>query len=212
MKSWDLALRGWITFEWGFQVLVFPPLKIRPSVLRDPSDWLCISQPTTQSQDFSQSQERKERKEIHPPLLVSITLYQLFCILAPKKWADVGSLRACWMPHFSGEETSQGECLHSSCHCPHALPSTPLFFSFHLPNPLSSWVWRCTPLIPALGGQRQIERCEFEASLDYIVRSKIARATQRNPVSKTKKQGWRDGSECFSLYLFNSICPFIHSN
>jgi hypothetical protein len=46
-------------------------------------------------------------------------------------------------------------------------------------------VWWRTPLIPALGRQRQPE---FEASLVYKVSSRTARATQRNPVSKNKKQ------------------------
>jgi hypothetical protein len=42
-----------------------------------------------------------------------------------------------------------------------------------------------TPLIPALGGRgRRIS--EFEASLVYKVRSRTARAIQRNPVSKNK--------------------------
>ena len=41
------------------------------------------------------------------------------------------------------------------------------------------------PLIPALGGRgRQIS--EFEVSLVYRVSSRIARATQKNPVSKNK--------------------------
>jgi hypothetical protein len=46
------------------------------------------------------------------------------------------------------------------------------------------WRWR-TPLIPALGRQRQ-GISEFEASLVYKVSSRTARATQRNPVSKNK--------------------------
>jgi hypothetical protein len=51
---------------------------------------------------------------------------------------------------------------------------------------LSGWVWWCTPLIPALRRQsRQIS--EFEASLVYRVNSRTARATQRNPVSETKR-------------------------
>jgi hypothetical protein len=41
--------------------------------------------------------------------------------------------------------------------------------------------WWLTPLIPALGKQRQ------EASLVYRVSSKTARAIQRNPVSKKRK-------------------------
>ena len=44
------------------------------------------------------------------------------------------------------------------------------------------------PLIPALGRQRQVELCEFEASLVYRVSSRIARATQRNPVLRKKKK------------------------
>jgi hypothetical protein len=44
------------------------------------------------------------------------------------------------------------------------------------------------PLILALGRQRQVNLCEFKASLVYIVSSRIARAPQRNPVSKNKTQ------------------------
>jgi hypothetical protein len=43
--------------------------------------------------------------------------------------------------------------------------------------------WWRTPLIPALGRQRQ---ASFEASLVYRVSSRIARTIQRNPVSKNK--------------------------
>jgi hypothetical protein len=39
-------------------------------------------------------------------------------------------------------------------------------------------------LIPALGRQDQADLCEFKASLVYRVSSRIARAMQRNPVSK----------------------------
>jgi hypothetical protein len=46
-------------------------------------------------------------------------------------------------------------------------------------------VWWCTPLIPALGRQRQAIS-EFEASLVYKVSSWTAMAIQRNPVSKNK--------------------------
>jgi hypothetical protein len=42
-------------------------------------------------------------------------------------------------------------------------------------------------LIPALGGQRQEDLCDFEASLVYKVSSKIARdVTQRNPILKNQ--------------------------
>jgi hypothetical protein len=55
-----------------------------------------------------------------------------------------------------------------------------------LKNPLSR-AWWCTPLIPALGRQRQVIS-EFEASLVYRVSSRTARATQRNPASKNQNQ------------------------
>ena len=42
-------------------------------------------------------------------------------------------------------------------------------------------------LIPAFGRQRQADLCEFETSLVYRASSRTARATQRNPVLKTKK-------------------------
>jgi hypothetical protein len=42
------------------------------------------------------------------------------------------------------------------------------------------------PLISALGRQRQVDLCEFKASLVYRVSSRIARATQRNPDWKKK--------------------------
>jgi hypothetical protein len=48
----------------------------------------------------------------------------------------------------------------------------------------SGWAWWHMPLIPARG--RWIS--EFEASLVYRVSSRIARATQRNPVSKNQKK------------------------
>ena len=39
------------------------------------------------------------------------------------------------------------------------------------------------PLVPTLSRQRQVDLCEFAASLVYRVSSRAARATQRNPVS-----------------------------
>jgi hypothetical protein len=44
------------------------------------------------------------------------------------------------------------------------------------------------PLIPAFRRQRQVDLCEFKASLVYRASSRTARATQRNPVSKKKKK------------------------
>jgi hypothetical protein len=42
------------------------------------------------------------------------------------------------------------------------------------------------PLIPVLW-QAEADRSEFKASLVYRVSSRTARATKRNPVSKTKQ-------------------------
>jgi hypothetical protein len=52
---------------------------------------------------------------------------------------------------------------------------------------MSGQWWR-TPLIPALGRQRQAWISEFEASLVYRVSSRTARATQRNSVLKNQKK------------------------
>ena len=43
-------------------------------------------------------------------------------------------------------------------------------------------------IIPALGRQRQVNLCEFEASLVYRASSRASRATQRNPVSKQQEK------------------------
>jgi hypothetical protein len=59
------------------------------------------------------------------------------------------------------------------------------------------------PLIPALGRQRQVDLCEFEASLVYKVCSWIARVvTQRNFVS-TKKNG-REFMHCNNVEMKES--------
>ena len=47
--------------------------------------------------------------------------------------------------------------------------------------------WWYMPLIPGLRRQRQVDLCESEASLVYRGSSRTARATQGNPVSKTKQ-------------------------
>ena len=44
--------------------------------------------------------------------------------------------------------------------------------------------WWCTLLISALWRQRQVNRCEFKASLVYRVSSRTAGATQKDPVLK----------------------------
>ena len=55
--------------------------------------------------------------------------------------------------------------------------------------------WWYTPLIPALRRWRQADLCEFEASLVYRVRSRTARATEKNQFQKKKKCGWGEERE-----------------
>ena len=43
-------------------------------------------------------------------------------------------------------------------------------------------------LIPALGRQSQMNLCGFRVSMVYRWNSRIARATQKNPVSKNQNQ------------------------
>jgi hypothetical protein len=78
---------------------------------------------------------------------------------------------------------------------------------------VKSRVWWPTPLIPALGRQRQVIS-ELEASLVYRVSSRTVRATQRSPVLKKKKK--KDASHLYSIGLalllrllshaFQSLC------
>ena len=60
-------------------------------------------------------------------------------------------------------------------------------FTFQKPIYLARQ-WGRTPLIPALVRQRQVDLCEFKASLVYRANSKTVRAvTQKNPISKKTK-------------------------
>jgi hypothetical protein len=54
-------------------------------------------------------------------------------------------------------------------------------------KPNDSRVWWCMPLIPALR-DRDMQISEFEASLIYKVRSRTARAIQRNAVSNKQNR------------------------
>ena len=64
------------------------------------------------------------------------------------------------------------------------------------------------PLIPALGRQRQVDFCDFEASLVYRANS---RATQRNPISeKTNKQTNKNKKENKSRLEFIKNNTFIN--
>ena len=69
------------------------------------------------------------------------------------------------------------------------------------------------PLIPALRRQRQLDLCEFEASLVYRVSSSTVKATQRNVVSKqtnkqTNKQVFGGLERWFSSVVKNIGCSF----
>ena len=63
--------------------------------------------------------------------------------------------------------------------------------------------WWRTPLIPALGRQRQIS--EFEASLVYMVNSRRASATPRIPVSKNQTKQQNNGGRWFKAYILLRI-------
>lgn len=43
------------------------------------------------------------------------------------------------------------------------------------------------PLVPALRKLRQVDRCEFKASLIYVDSPRTAKATGTGPVSRTTK-------------------------
>lgn len=59
-------------------------------------------------------------------------------------------------------------------------------------------MWVCTPLISALGSQRQVDLCDFEACLVYILSSTstIKNKLQQNPKSSNNsKPRWMPNSE-----------------
>ena len=70
-------------------------------------------------------------------------------------------------------------------------------------RPWTRWWW-CIPLVSALGRRRQVDLCEFEASLVYWASSRTAMVTEGLPIAlswKEKKKnffyflaGQRDGS------------------
>ena len=46
-------------------------------------------------------------------------------------------------------------------------------------------------MIPELGRQRQVDLCEFAASVVYIVNSRTARTNSETPVSRATKQNFK---------------------
>ena len=56
-------------------------------------------------------------------------------------------------------------------------------------------MWWRTPLIPAPRKQRQMDVCEFEASLFYRVSSRTAKNTYRDAVSKQNKTKEKKGEK-----------------
>lgn len=53
-------------------------------------------------------------------------------------------------------------------------------------------VWWHTPLTLVFGRQGQTDLCEFLASLIYIVSSRIAKTTEKDPVSKIGRERERE--------------------
>jgi hypothetical protein len=64
--------------------------------------------------------------------------------------------------------------------------------------------------------QRQVGLCEFEASLVYRVSSRIARATQRNPVLRKvqSKEKQKEGKNILMLTSISCMgkqaCVYVH--
>ena len=66
-------------------------------------------------------------------------------------------------------------------------PQRVLLLGFLYKKKYSRQWWR-TPLILALGRQRQVDLCEFEASLVYRVSSSMVKAEYKKTVFKKKKE------------------------
>jgi len=59
---------------------------------------------------------------------------------------------------------------------------------------------------PSTQRQKQVDLCEFKASLVYRVTSRTARATQRSPVKKERRGEERRGRKRSPLRTHNSLC------
>ena len=69
--------------------------------------------------------------------------------------------------------------------------------------------WWHIPLIPALGSQKQVDLCEFKASLIYRTSSRISRITQRNSVSKHTPPIFFLNLKVVSLLNLHSPCILV---
>ena len=76
--------------------------------------------------------------------------------------------------------------------------------------------WQHTTSITAFVKQRQVGLCEFEASLVYRVSSRIARATQRNPVLRKvqSKEKQKEGKNILMLTSISCmgkhVCVYVY--
>jgi hypothetical protein len=93
-----------------------------------------------------------------------------------------------WGERFEGDISFRAECVKIS----------------------QSRAWWHTPLIPALGRQRQ-RQANFwvRGQLVYRVSSRTARATQRNPASKNQKQQQQKSLICCILFGCGSLYLFL---
>jgi hypothetical protein len=58
-----------------------------------------------------------------------------------------------------------------------------VYYFIDFKQSIGSWVWWCTPVIPALGRWRH-EAPKFKGSLSYVVNSRTAWTTWTDPVLK----------------------------
>ena len=70
-------------------------------------------------------------------------------------------------------------------------------------------VWLCRPLIPALRRQRQVDLCDFKASLVYIASSRQVRTTQQTNTKNIKVICYQKNLE---RVFFLKNLKFISSN
>lgn len=95
--------------------------------------------------------------------------------LQPPRWNKLGLWQSQGV-RFSMQTRTCFKC--HGCSKKHEWLKDPVFINFF---EVYNWVWWYLTLISTLEKQKQVHRCEFEVSLNYIVGSRITKA-----VSKTK--------------------------